>query len=161
MAKKDLFGIGPKFVLISLLYTAIIFAVYKKFFPGLKFVIINKTISLITGSTLILIGLTIFFISVFMVAKLSKNDRLYTKSVYSIMRHPMYGSWILYTVPGIIIISGSLPGLSVPVIMYIAFRLLIKDEEKKLLMQYGKEYEQYKKRVGLLFPKLFSNKQIS
>ena len=65
----------------------------------------------------------------------------------------MYGSWILYTVPGMVIISGYLPGLTVPLFMYIIFKILIRKEERYLEERFGEDYRKYKERVGLLFPK--------
>lgn len=45
-------------------------------------------------------------------------------------------------------------GLTVPVVMYISFRLLIGKEEKLLIDEFGNEYIKYKKKVNAIFPKI-------
>lgn len=147
------FGRGPKFALLSILYTGLILALSRLYVPHLKFVIFSQNVNIILGIILIVIGSMIFISSIVAVSRFLKEERLYTKGVYSFMRHPMYGAWLVYIVPGIILISGAVPGITVPIFMYLLFRILIRKEEKSLEERFGDEYLEYKKRVGLLFPK--------
>lgn len=82
------------------------------------------------------------------------NDHtLITKGVYHVVRHPLYASiiWMIYAV-GIlyhnylIIILNSV--IFIPFMTYRA-----KQEEKELMIVF-KEYEDYKNKVGMFFPKI-------
>jgi protein-S-isoprenylcysteine O-methyltransferase Ste14 len=88
------------------------------------------------------------------ITRIYKSESLYTKGVYSFCRHPLYSSWIVFIVPGIMLLTNSWVLLTVPLFMYFLFRLLIEEEESYLLKKYGEEYKNYKNNVGLLFPKL-------
>ncbi len=73
---------------------------------------------------------------------------------YSMCRHPMYLGFIVYTL-GLTITFGtawSLAAWGAISASIVAFALLY--EERKLLERYGREYEDYKKRVPSFFPKL-------
>jgi protein-S-isoprenylcysteine O-methyltransferase Ste14 len=80
---------------------------------------------------------------------------LATKGVYAYFRHPIYGSWIVFIIPGIVLIVNSLIGLTIPVFMYIVFKTTIGEEDKYLEEKFGEEYDEYKRKVGSLFPKFW------
>jgi len=50
----------------------------------------------------------------------------------------------------------SLIGLTIPVFMYVVFKILIVEEDKYLEDRFGEEFFKYKKRVGEIFPKLWA-----
>jgi protein-S-isoprenylcysteine O-methyltransferase Ste14/SAM-dependent methyltransferase len=147
-------GIGPKFALISVIYGTIILIVHFVYFSSLTFTIISKSVNIVLGITLIILGIPIFLIPAFTIDKYFYRGKLCTTEVYSILRHPIYGAWISFIVPGIVLIVGSIIGISVPLFMYIIFRILIVEEEKYLEKKFGREYLEYKKKVGAIFPKL-------
>ena len=64
-----MWGVGPKFTIISLIYAAIVFAIQYIFFLGVRFAIYSKLINTIFGILLIVIGLIIFFIPAFTIDK--------------------------------------------------------------------------------------------
>ncbi len=154
--KTDIFGIGPKFAALSILYTIVVFLIYRIYFSNLKFVIVHSWVNLALGLFLIGVGLVIFVLSIIAVSKHFTEGKLYTKGVYAFVRHPMYSAWILYIVPGMVLISGSLLGLTVPLVMYAIFKKLIVEEEKALEEQFGKAYVAYKNKVGAVFPNVKS-----
>ena len=73
--------------------------------------------------------------------------------MYGIIRHPLYASITILIVPGCVLLLNKFMGLTVPIIMYITFRLLIGKEEKRLINNFGEEYLKYKKNVNAMFPK--------
>jgi len=148
-------GIGPKFTIISLIYATVVFAIQDTVFSEVRFIIYSTLINSIIGIVLILIGLIIFFIPAFTIDKYFYEGRLCKKGVYAYLRHPIYASWISFIVPGIVILRGSALGITIPIFMYIIFRLLIPVEENYLIDKFGDEYLEYKSKVWDVFPKLW------
>jgi protein-S-isoprenylcysteine O-methyltransferase Ste14 len=83
-----------------------------------------------------------------------QNHQLVKSGPFAIVRHPLYVSYILILVglslilhiywillPAVAVITGIYP--------------TAKTEEEMLIRQFGDEYRQYQKTVGMFFPKLF------
>lgn len=153
--KMTRWGIGPRFAVISLIYGAAALALQYTAFPEFLFVLFDKTVNLILGLSLIVIGLVIFLVPAFTIDRYFTQGRLYTQGIYAYMRHPIYGAWISFIVPGMIIMVGSVVGLTIPGFMYLVFKTLIPNEEKYLSRRFGREYEDYHRKVWSVFPKLF------
>lgn len=86
-----------------------------------------------------------------------KDHTLVTNGVYGIVRHPLYASiiWMLYSVG---ILYQNYLVIILNTIVFIPFMTYrAKQEEKELILVF-KEYEEYKNRVGMFFPKLFKLK---
>ncbi len=47
-------------------------------------------------------------------------------------------------------------GLTVPIFMYVVFKIFIVEEDKYLEDKFGEEFLKYKKRVGEIFPKFLT-----
>ena len=148
-------GIGPQFTIISLIYAAIVLTIQNTLFPEFRFVIYSTLLNKILGMVLILIGFIIFLIPAFAIDKYFNAGKLCTKGVYAYLRHPIYGAWISFIVPGFVIFRGSILGISIPIFMYIIFRALIPVEENYLLDKFGDEYREYQSKVWAVFPKLW------
>lgn len=146
-------GVGPIFTIISGIYTAIIFVIHFVWLSHLSLPV-PRLISLTIGILLVIIGLPIFILPGIVIDKYFNEGKLATEGVYAYLRHPIYGSWIVFIMPGIVFIMNSLLGLAIPFFMYFVFRILIVQEEKYLEKKFGDEYFEYKKRVGSIFPKL-------
>jgi len=99
-------GIGPKFAVISVIYSVVILIVHYVYLPSLTFVIMSKYVNIILGISLIIIGSPILLIPAFTIDKYFNDGKLCTKWIYSFIRHPIYASWIIFIVPGIILIFG-------------------------------------------------------
>jgi len=148
----SIIGIGLKLAIMTLMYSIII--VVFIFFSKIDFSIdlIPYKLLIIIGSILIFIGILFLIFSIISIIKAYKVDSLCINGVYSICRHPLYSSWIICIVPGIILIFDSWILLTIPIIMYIIFRILIKQEESFLQSKFGETYVDYKNKVTLLFP---------
>jgi protein-S-isoprenylcysteine O-methyltransferase Ste14 len=148
-------GVGPKFTLISIIYAIVIFLLHLFWFPSLTFVILGREVNLVIGIILIIVGLLIFLIPAFTIDKYFFEGKLCAIGIYSFIRHPIYGAWIVFIVPGIVIIRGSLLGISIPIFMYAIFKILIPKEDEYLEKKFGEEYLEYKKKVNALFPTIW------
>lgn len=147
-------GVGPQFTIISGVYALAVGIIH---FIWLSHLIIPlpRNLSLILGIVLLTAGLPIFVIPGLIINMYFNEKKLATKGIYGYFRHPIYGSWIVFIIPGIVLIINSLIGLTIPVFMYVVYKILIGEEERYLEESFGKDYAEYKKNVGGIFPKLW------
>ena len=80
------------------------------------------------------------------------SSKLITTGLYGIVRHPMY----LFMVASYLVAPVmTLDRMFVSVLAITIFHLAIPVEEKKLVQMFGKDYQNYRKSVPALFPKIF------
>ena len=80
------------------------------------------------------------------------------KGVFKIVRHPIYlGSILLYL--GLILLTCSIASAILWIIIIIFYFYISKYEEKLLLKEFGKEYENYMERVPMLIPLKFKKRK--
>ncbi|MFZ1042363.1 MAG: isoprenylcysteine carboxylmethyltransferase family protein [Anaerolineales bacterium] len=144
-------GIGPIWASVSIIYGALaliithvfpITQIPDEFYPMFAYV----------GIVLLGIGIPFFIISIKAVSKAYNAKKLVTNGVYRTCRHPLYGSWIVFIVPGIAFLSHSWLVFSVPVIMYILLRKMVKEEEEYLIELFGEVYLKYRERIPFVCP---------
>jgi protein-S-isoprenylcysteine O-methyltransferase Ste14 len=153
--KMSLMGIGPKLFLVTILYVIILIFLNNRILPGLRIIFVPYHFLLYTGIFLILTGLTMLIPSGLALSKLKTSEVLYTKGVFSICRHPLYSAWIVFIIPGVTLMTASWLMLSIPLFMYIFFRIFIREEETYLANTFGEQYKAYKNKTGLLFPRFW------
>ena len=151
----SVWGIGFKFTALSLGYSFVIILIHYFTYPLFYIKFLPYNLFLISGVILIVLGMPLFIISGFSVHKAYAEDVLRTKGVYSICRHPLYGSFIFFIVPGVCLLFKSWIGFSVPFVMYVFLKVLIKEEEDYLSGRFGSEYEKYKREVSFAFPRIW------
>ncbi|HQP31060.1 MAG TPA: isoprenylcysteine carboxylmethyltransferase family protein [Deltaproteobacteria bacterium] len=153
-----MFGVGPRWGLISLVYGAGVFML-ARMFPVLYFPAGLHPGLNILGALLILVGLPYYFLAVRAMTRAFKAKELATSGVYAVCRHPLYGSWIVFLAPGIVLLTHIWLGLSVPMVMYLVLRVMVKEEEDYLATTFGKPYLQYKAAVPFVSPTGWLKKQ--
>jgi len=87
------------------------------------------------------------------VAETHRTDKIVTTGVYSIVRHPQHLGALLAHVGISLILSAWYSILFTPLMLVLIY-LISKKEEKELIREFGKEYEEYKKEVPMLIPRL-------
>jgi len=107
---------------------------------------------LITGAWLAIKGVKETTLKV---AETHRTETIVTTGVYSIVRHPQYLGGLLAHVGISFLLSAQYSLLLTP-LMVVLIYLISKKEEKELIREFGKEYEDYKKKVPMLIPKLRS-----
>lgn len=150
--KMSKWGVGPVFVSLSVSYGIIMLAISRYFHPAFHIPFVPYRILRISGLGLILIGVPFFIISVKTVMKAYNADALVTQGIFGCCRHPLYSSWVVFIVPGIVLLVNSWIGLTAPVFMYFLLCRLVIKEERYLESVLGSEYLDYKKRVPCIFP---------
>lgn len=83
--------------------------------------------------------------------KTREEPQVITTGVFSIVRHPIYlGSILLYF--GFILLSLSLLSVLVWILILVFYYMISRYEERLLIQRFGSVYEEYKKKVPMLFP---------
>jgi protein-S-isoprenylcysteine O-methyltransferase Ste14 len=105
------------------------------------------------GVVLLLAALPFYVLTVRTIWKAHRQQRLVTSGVYAVCRHPIYAGWILLILPGAGLLLNSWLVVSTAVVMYVLTRIYVVKEEENLEVQFGREYADYKRRVGAIFPR--------
>lgn len=82
-----------------------------------------------------------------------RTEKIVTEGVYSIVRHPQYLGGLLAHVGASFLLSALYSLMSTP-LMIVLIYLISRKEEKELIREFGKKYEDYMKRVPMLMPRL-------
>ncbi|RMG45282.1 MAG: isoprenylcysteine carboxylmethyltransferase family protein [Acidobacteria bacterium] len=112
----------------------------------------------ITGSVLFIVGSITFTVCALQVylGKILKWG-IATRGLYRFVRHPQYTSLGLWGV-GMAILWPRFIVLVTLSIMFILYYFLAKDEERRMIRQYGDSYKEYMRKTGMFFPRLRANK---
>ena len=122
-------GIGPIFVFLSFVYSIIMISLTRYFYPVFQMDFIPRPILIVIAFILLMIGIPFFIFSVITLNKAYNSNILVKSGAYQYCRHPIYASWVVFIVPGMVLLANSWLGLTVPVFMYIVLRILVKKEE--------------------------------
>jgi protein-S-isoprenylcysteine O-methyltransferase Ste14 len=89
--------------------------------------------------------------------KIYKEHTLVQTGMYKIVRHPLYASIILMFYGGCLVYRDVLAFASVSLV-FLPFMYYRARQEETLLLQRFPEYEEYKKKTGMLFPMIRTRK---
>ena len=92
-------------------------------------------------------GLSIVF------GEIREEPSVIGKGVFGIVRHPIYLGAILFYF-GLLVITFSIIATGIWVLIIAFYYFNSKHEEKLLLDKFGKDYEEYKKEVPMLIPRM-------
>jgi len=87
------------------------------------------------------------------VAETHRTEKVISSGLYSVIRHPQYFGGILAHIGITILLSSFFSLLTSPIVILLNFLISWK-EEKELIKEFGKEYEDYKNNVPMFLPKL-------
>ena len=82
-----------------------------------------------------------------------KKPMLIHKGVFDLVRHPVYLGCILFYLGLLILTLSAIAGF-IWITIVVFYHYISKYEERLLLAKFGKEYEQYMKRVPMWIPRL-------
>jgi len=89
------------------------------------------------------------------------GNKLAIEGPYQFVRHPLY-SGLIYSVTGLIAISQQSWSLLISVLpLSIYWSWLVQKEERSLVKQFGKRYQDYMKTTGQFFPSRESLKKVA
>jgi len=145
-------GVGPIYAAGSIVFVVILSIINISIFPSLAMPC-NPFVCA-CGIGLIAVGVVILVIALAQVHSAFGSRRLVTTGVYAYMRDPVYAVWLLFMVPGLILITGMLLLTIAPFLMYSLFKALIGREEAFMELAFGQKYLRYKSEVNSVVPKL-------
>ncbi len=147
----NIIGSGGMIILFTLPF--LLLALYLQFYlPRIAALPVGLGYLIPIGYILLVIGLFFWGIAVLQLISGFSQGNLITTSAYSIVRNPIYASMIWLVLPAVSFITQTWIYLAVSVFIYLGVMLFIRKEEKRLLAAFGKEYEDYLKRVHRLIP---------
>ena len=150
--KMSRWGIGPVFASLSAGYGMIMLAISRYFRPAFQIDVVPHWLIFTLGISLIVVGVPFFIISVTTVMRAYNADELVTNGIFRFCRHPLYASWVVLLVPGIVLLVNSWIGLTAPIFMYLVLRTLVRKEEVYLESAFGSDYSDYKRKVPCILP---------
>ena len=145
-------GIAPRLALISFLYFFVVLII-NRIYPDMS--LLPQKFSLfytIVGLIIFFLGFIMYVIGAKVIRSAYREERLVTYGIFSIVRNPMYSGILIFVFIGIAFLLGYWLMFSVPVVAYIAFKLLIKKEEDYLEEKFGQDYIDYKLEVNAIIP---------
>ena len=149
--KMTFWGVGPKYTLFSGVYCILTVALSKYFDPFFTIHFVPYDVLVTIATILILIGIPFYIISLVTIKRAFAAGRLVTEKTFGMCRHPVYSAWIIFFVPGIMLLINTWIGLSASLVMYFLLLKLVQ-EEVYLESVFGNEYLVYKKRVPAVLP---------
>ena len=151
MKIATVWGIGPLWGSLAFGYGAVT-TVISFSYPILRVPDSIALLSLVLGITMVAVGIPFYVLSAKAIFRGFAEGRLLTEGVYAACRHPVYGSWIVFIIPGIELILRSWLGLTTVVFAYLLLRFLARSEEDYLLERFGDSYRQYRARTPFVLP---------
>uniref|UniRef100_UPI0040478927 methyltransferase family protein n=1 Tax=Mariniflexile sp. TaxID=1979402 RepID=UPI0040478927 len=109
-------------------------------------------ISMIAGYVLLFAGFSIFLQGWRELYRARKENRLATGGLYSLVRHPQYTGLFIGLFGEGIVHWPTLFSVGLFPIIVIAYTLLARREEKKVIEQFGEEYLEYRRHVPMFLP---------
>ncbi|SHF38433.1 Protein-S-isoprenylcysteine O-methyltransferase Ste14 [Fodinibius roseus] len=109
-------------------------------------------ISMIVGYILLFGGFGIFIQGWRQLYRAKEEDRLATDGLYGLVRHPQYTGLFIGLFGEGVIHWPTIFSVGLFPVIVIAYVLLAKREEKKVIEEFGEEYLQYKRNVPAFLP---------
>lgn len=150
----SMYGVGPIYGVVIIIVTIVaVIAGHTSIFDSGNINVL-KVPSIILGILLIIFSVVIWYNALFR-AKIDDGitgNKLITTGIYSFVRNPIYSA-LMFICTGVLLISGNVYFYPLFFFYWIFMTILLKcTEEKWLKNLYGKEYEEYCRRVNRCIP---------
>jgi protein-S-isoprenylcysteine O-methyltransferase Ste14 len=145
-------GIGPKWTLASVACVAP-FVVAGRVWPGLFDIeVVPAGVRIVAGCLLLAVGIPFMVTALRTLHRGFPRGELFTRGVYGCCRHPIYASWIVFLVPGMLLLWGSWAFAIAPAVMYVLLRFFVRDEDTWLEQTFQDRYRAYRRSVPAVLP---------
>lgn len=111
-------------------------------------------ISMLLGYALLFVGIGIFIQGWRELYRAHQKNRLATTGLYALVRHPQYTGLFIGLLGEGVIHWPTLFSVGLFPVIVLAYFLLARSEEKKVLEQFGDEYRAYQRQVPMFIPRL-------
>lgn len=114
---------------------------------------LGMLISMILGYTLLFVGIGLFVQGWRELFRARQQNRLVTDGLYRFVRHPQYTGLFLGLFGEGVVHWPTIFSVAIFPLIILAYFLLARSEEKKVIKQFGDEYLAYRKRVPMFIPR--------
>ncbi len=151
MKTMKVWGVGPLWGGLVAAYCAAVTAISLRYSIG-RIPASYSEASLVLGVLMLAVGVPYYVFSAKAVVRGFMEGRLVTDGVYRICRHPLYGSWTVFIIPGFELLLRSWLGLTTSIVAYFLLRMLVRREEDYLAEKFGAAYRQYRAQTPFVAP---------
>jgi protein-S-isoprenylcysteine O-methyltransferase Ste14 len=152
MEKMSRWGEGPNILMTALCYIAVASTVTYHWPETCLIRAIPYQAFLVAGTLLLAIGVPLLAVALIALNRNYERDQLATGGIYGIVRNPIYCAWVVFLIPGLVLLFPSWPLFLTPLVTYIAFKVRIAREDAYLEERFGDTYRIYRSEVGELLP---------
>lgn len=121
---------------------------------------VGMMISMILGYALLFVGLGLFIQGWRELYRAHEQNRLATDGLYALVRHPQYTGLFIALFGEGVVHWPTVFSITIFPLIVLAYVLLARREERKVIEQFGDEYREYQSRVPGFFPRMGSWKQL-
>ena len=114
---------------------------------------LGMMISMIAGYALLFVGIGIFIQGWRELYRARQQNRLATDGLYGLVRHPQYTGLFIGLFGEGVVHWPTLFSVALFPVIVLAYALLARREERKVLVQFGEEYRAYRRRVPMFLPR--------
>lgn len=144
MDKLNFFGIGPKIGRVALPVFAVTIFLTLYYNGAFAYSGEGNKFLFYAGLALLILGVTMYLLTVPSLMKGLKNTRLITGGTYYLCCNPLYASIILFIIPGTSLIMNSWVILATSIVAYVLFKVSIRSEYDEMEKFFGDEYKKYR-----------------
>ncbi len=145
-------GVGPSIMISAGLYATVAGLATWSWPEVCLVTAVPHTALPVAGIALLLLGIPMLVVAGRAAMMAYNSDKLATRGIFGVVRNPVYSAWIVFIIPGLVLLSRSWPLFLTPVVTYIVFKARIGRENEYLEKRFGEEYRRYKSVVNELFP---------
>lgn len=117
-------------------------------------------IAMLLGYGLLFIGIGLFIQGWRELYRARKENRLATDGLYGLVRHPQYSGLFLALFGEGVVHWPTVFSITVFPLIIVAYVLLARREEKKVIAEFGDAYRAYRRQVPMFFPRAGQWKQL-
>ena len=144
-------GIGPRWALACVVLCVPLLVV-GRLWPGAFAIPAPRLVLVLAGCALLAIGVPFCVSAMAVLHRGFPEGKLFTRGAYSLCRHPIYASWVVFLVPAIALLGGTWLLLLAPPLMAALLLRMVRAEEQWLEGKFGDEYRAYRRRVRAILP---------
>lgn len=145
-------GVGPSIMVSAGAYAAVA-GLATWLWPNICLITtVPYSVFLVAGFVLLVIGISMLVVAGRAATIAYNSDKLATTGIFGLTRNPIYSAWIVFIIPGLVVMSRSWPLFLAPVVAYIVFKIRIGREYEYLERRFGDEYGEYRRKVNELVP---------
>ena len=150
--EMNLLGVGPS-IMVPMAAYAVIAGLATWLWPDLCLITAVPYMAfLVSGIVLLVLGIPMLVVAARALTTAYNSDKLATTGIFGLTRNPIYSAWIVFIIPGLVLMSRSWPLFLTPVVAYFVFKAKIGRENEYLEKRFGDAYRTYKAQVNELVP---------